>query len=117
MKDMFTDLKDGRTLLDLLEGLTGKPLVRETSESYFQLLKKPKLMNKKTTKLRHVILKKYIYLKPYVACSVYLFSTVPVKFPSAPVMRYRVRLKLSCVTLSGGFTYIAEHVKPVVFFI
>lgn len=37
MKDMFTDLKDGRKLLDLLEGLTGKPLVRETSESYFQL--------------------------------------------------------------------------------
>lgn len=28
VKDMFTDLKDGRKLLDLLEGLTGKPLVR-----------------------------------------------------------------------------------------
>ncbi|KAJ7406995.1 Utrophin [Willisornis vidua] len=27
VKDMFTDLKDGRKLLDLLEGLTGKPLV------------------------------------------------------------------------------------------
>uniref|UniRef100_A0A8B9EPZ0 Utrophin n=1 Tax=Anser cygnoides TaxID=8845 RepID=A0A8B9EPZ0_ANSCY len=27
--DMFTDLKDGRKLLDLLEGLTGKPLPKE----------------------------------------------------------------------------------------
>lgn len=26
---MFTDLKDGRKLLDLLEGLTGTSLVRE----------------------------------------------------------------------------------------
>ncbi|XP_051469473.1 utrophin isoform X4 [Apus apus] len=29
VKDMFTDLKDGRKLLDLLEGLTGKPLAKE----------------------------------------------------------------------------------------
>uniref|UniRef100_A0A8B9PFS1 Utrophin n=1 Tax=Apteryx owenii TaxID=8824 RepID=A0A8B9PFS1_APTOW len=29
VKDMFTDLKDGRKLLDLLEGLTGKPLPKE----------------------------------------------------------------------------------------
>ncbi|NXG19659.1 UTRO protein, partial [Grallaria varia] len=29
IKDMFTDLKDGRKLLDLLEGLTGKPLPKE----------------------------------------------------------------------------------------
>ncbi|NXG40626.1 UTRO protein, partial [Psilopogon haemacephalus] len=29
VKDMFTDLKDGRRLLDLLEGLTGKPLPKE----------------------------------------------------------------------------------------
>lgn len=27
IKDMFTDLKDGRRLLDLLEGLTGSVLV------------------------------------------------------------------------------------------
>lgn len=29
ISDMFTDLKDGRKLLDLLEGLTGTSLVRE----------------------------------------------------------------------------------------
>uniref|UniRef100_A0A8C8VJ87 Utrophin n=1 Tax=Pelusios castaneus TaxID=367368 RepID=A0A8C8VJ87_9SAUR len=29
IKDMFTDLKDGRKLLDLLEGLTGSPLPKE----------------------------------------------------------------------------------------
>lgn len=28
INDMFTDLKDGRKLLDLLEGLTGTSLVR-----------------------------------------------------------------------------------------
>ncbi|XP_048345233.1 utrophin isoform X2 [Sphaerodactylus townsendi] len=29
IKDMFTDLRDGRKLLDLLEGLTGGPLLKE----------------------------------------------------------------------------------------
>uniref|UniRef100_A0A670ITU7 Utrophin n=1 Tax=Podarcis muralis TaxID=64176 RepID=A0A670ITU7_PODMU len=29
IKDMFTDLRDGRRLLDLLEGLTGNPLLKE----------------------------------------------------------------------------------------
>ncbi|XP_077206954.1 utrophin isoform X2 [Paroedura picta] len=29
IKDMFTDLRDGRKLLDLLEGLTGSPLIKE----------------------------------------------------------------------------------------
>ncbi|KAM3851338.1 utrophin isoform 2-T2 [Vipera latastei] len=29
IKDIFTDLRDGRKLLDLLEGLTGKPLLKE----------------------------------------------------------------------------------------
>ncbi|XP_042312754.1 utrophin [Sceloporus undulatus] len=29
IKDMFTDLRDGRKLLDLLEGLTGNPLLKE----------------------------------------------------------------------------------------
>lgn len=31
ISDMFTDLKDGRKLLDLLEGLTGASLVRDVS--------------------------------------------------------------------------------------
>lgn len=31
ISDMFTDLKDGRKLLDLLEGLTGASLVRGVS--------------------------------------------------------------------------------------
>ncbi|XP_060096541.1 utrophin isoform X3 [Heteronotia binoei] len=29
IKDMFTDLRDGKKLLDLLEGLTGSPLIKE----------------------------------------------------------------------------------------
>lgn len=37
VKDMFTDLKDGRKLLDLLEGLTGKPLVREMCVSHIAI--------------------------------------------------------------------------------
>ena len=40
VKDMFTDLRDGRKLLDLLEGLMGKPLVRDIWMSHSHLFKK-----------------------------------------------------------------------------